>query len=914
MKPHNLLQRATAITALLASHSAHAATGTWNVDTNGLWSLNTNWLSNTIADGSGFTANFNNNITADRAVSLDNDRTLTGLVFGDSDTSSAGSWILDNNGTSTNNLILAGTTATIRVNALGTAKTATISAIIEGTAGLTKSGIGTLAITGVNTYTGKTTIQGGTLQIGNGGGSLNGITGTALTFAGTGTFNVKEAASSTQGMGVLSFSAGEGTVLSTAAGSTSAATLTFSSMAARSAGATANFNIVTNTTAASNKIALTSTANAPLNTGSNNPGIFFNINDALGTGGYARYDATNGYFRQTLYGTDTNAPAAFAGGTTLGTTTSATDVSLTGAITAQTSAAVNTVKTTNAITLTAANTLSVNGILLVTGNTARIVGPNTTFLQPTSDGGELILAHLPNSTTATGALQIASKIQDFSGGSSATKVTKAGIGMVTMVSANTYTGVTTLNSGILRVNTFANVNTASGIGKGSVGGSAADLVINGGTLQYSNQAVAASTNRLFTIGVAGATLDASGSSGTGTLNIGSGGGNIAFSSISDPASLTLTGTGTGATGTGTLSAVLGDSGSGANITSLTKSGVGTWIIAGANTHSGVTTISAGTLQLGINSALQNSIFDTSGAGSLTFSSGINTPTFGGLTSATNLTMASNVTALTLNPGTGVTTTYSGILGSTTAGMTLTKTGTGKQVLTGTNTYTGATNVNAGTLAITGSGSINASSGVTVAAGANFVYNSSATITNSLSLSGAGILSRAILGGSGTIGAALTLNNLGDTLSPGNSPGIQTFTTAQTWSSFSYDWEVNNFTGTTAGTDFDRLGLNTLDLTGTVGSYILNVLSLTASNVAGNVPNFSEVNRSWTILTSSGGITGFNAANWTINTTGFTDVTTGNWALAQTDNDLVLSYAAVPEPDVAALIGGLGMLVLLRRRR
>ena len=90
--------------------------------------------------------------------------------------------------------------------------------------------------------------------------------------------------------------------------------------------------------------------------------------------------------------------------------------------------------------------------------------------------------------------------------------------------------------------------------------------------------------------------------------------------------------------------------------------------------------------------------------------------------------------------------------------------------------------------------------------------------------------------------------------------------------------------------------------------------MTASNVAGNVPNFSEVNRSWTILTSSGGITGFNAANWTINTTGFTDVTTGNWALAQTDNDLVLSYAAVPEPDVAALIGGLGMLVLLRRRR
>ena len=35
MKPRKLLQRATAITALLASHAAQAASGTWNVDANG---------------------------------------------------------------------------------------------------------------------------------------------------------------------------------------------------------------------------------------------------------------------------------------------------------------------------------------------------------------------------------------------------------------------------------------------------------------------------------------------------------------------------------------------------------------------------------------------------------------------------------------------------------------------------------------------------------------------------------------------------------------------------------------------------------------------------------------------------------------------------------------------------------------
>jgi len=120
-------------------------------------------LTNTIADGSGFTANFTNNITGDRTVRLNGDRTLTTVVFGDSDTSSAGSWLLDNNGVSTNNLILAGTTPGIAVNALGTNKTATISAIIEGTAGLVKSGGGTLTLSGTNTYTGDLTVDGGTL-------------------------------------------------------------------------------------------------------------------------------------------------------------------------------------------------------------------------------------------------------------------------------------------------------------------------------------------------------------------------------------------------------------------------------------------------------------------------------------------------------------------------------------------------------------------------------------------------------------------------------------------------------------------------------------------------------------------------------------------------------------------------------
>ncbi|MEI6675362.1 MAG: autotransporter-associated beta strand repeat-containing protein, partial [Verrucomicrobiota bacterium] len=143
------------------------------------------------------------------------------------------------------------------------------------------------------------------------------------------------------------------------------------------------------------------------------------------------------------------------------------------------------------------------------------------------------------------------------------------------------------------------------------------------------------------------------------------------------------------------------------VINLDMAGAGTQVLAGANTYTGTTKISAGILQLGNNLTLQNSALDTTGAGVMNIT-GQATPTFGGLTAsgaardlAAVITTGytGTVTALTLNPAAGSTFTYSGIIADGAAGMTLSKIGAGTQVLSGANTYTGATNISAGTLSL-----------------------------------------------------------------------------------------------------------------------------------------------------------------------------------------------------------------------
>lgn len=159
---------ATAKVTVVSASALGTTNGTWINGSGGSWPTTGNWAGGppgVIAAGPGYTADFSTlNITADATVNLDEARTIGNLIFGDTTPGSAAGWTLAN-GTG-GPLTLAGTMPTITVNTLGTGKFASITAVLNGTNGFTKTGAGNLILNNSNNYIGGAVVlSGGNLQL-----------------------------------------------------------------------------------------------------------------------------------------------------------------------------------------------------------------------------------------------------------------------------------------------------------------------------------------------------------------------------------------------------------------------------------------------------------------------------------------------------------------------------------------------------------------------------------------------------------------------------------------------------------------------------------------------------------------------------------------------------------------------------
>ena len=360
-----------------------------------------------------------------------------------------------------------------------------------------------------------------------------------------------------------------------------------------------------------------------------------------------------------------------------------------------------------AITLGAPQTWNVGGFGLYLSGSAAV-----------NNGGNLLTITTANTTATIGTV--------ISGAGGLTFSTTSGSGSLSLSGANMYSGVTTIDGGSVFVTTLANVNTASSFGKGSVAGSAADLVLAGGSLYAGidyNGTTAISTNRLFTIGDANgrlASLENSASAATSTMSF-TGTGAIAFGG-SGSRTLELGGSNTG---NNTFAPILGDGAGGA--TTLAKGGTGTWIITGANTYTGGTSIAGGTLTVntgGTLGASSSSLFidNTAGAGATILNLNVDqtVSSLTGFTSGTATVTINLASTKTLTVNQSTTSTYSAVLAG--AGS-VTKSSTGTLTLSGANTYTGVTALDGGTLIAGSLANVNTASAI----GAGSVAGSAADL-------------------------------------------------------------------------------------------------------------------------------------------------------------------------------------------
>lgn len=457
----------------------------------------------------------------------------------------------------------------LNVNLFGGGATnyATVGAVNVGAitgGGLTKSGAGTLTLNSVNTYTGPTTITGGELRLVD-PGSINGSSG--ITINGAGAKLVQNGLTQVAAPVVVANGTLDGTGFLTAVtvndaassvithGDGTGSTLTIDSLtfngaatlnlaASLSAPALSTLNLTTGATNSSGKVTINATnPSGSWSLGSYNL-ISYNSLGGQGFGGFVKGTVPNLGARQAAALTNSAGFIALTISGDLPVWTGAQN----GSWTTNTIGGASNWKLQSGGTPTdfiAGDTVlfddTVTGTTTVDISTANVAPTSTTFDNTLRD----------YVISSSGGFGIASG-----------NLVKNGAGRVTLTTANIYSGGTVLNNGTLTL------NHPSAIGTGT-------LLINGGALDNTSGAtLTLSTNNAQTWN------GDFGFSGSLDLNVGTG-------AVSLTGNRIVTTSGTGKL---TVGGVIGGAGFG-----ITKAGAGEMVLAGANSYTGATNVSGGTL-------------------------------------------------------------------------------------------------------------------------------------------------------------------------------------------------------------------------------------------------------------------------------------------------------------------------------
>ncbi|MEI6558828.1 MAG: DUF4347 domain-containing protein [Rhodospirillaceae bacterium] len=577
----------------------------------------------------------------------------------------------------------------------------TLSGVLSGGFALTKSGSGSLTLSNANTYTGLTTVSAGTLVAANAtalGTTAGGVSiADGATLALQGGITVGDAITSVQGTGV----SGGGALINVSGTNTISGTvsLALDTTIRATAGTLTLSGAVTGngkalTKAGAGVLTLSST--------SNNSSTFSTIITAgtLSIAGQSRIGS----------GTITLDGGTLSGFTAGTTSADGTGSGLYNVLTNAVVIGGGTISPGNGIVLALKGALTGSGALAVTG------GGDLDFWNADGFTGDM--------NVSSGTWMTAFGTSGFGTGNAITlgasnRVSVSG-GTRTISSNFVLAGDATLATDTA-TNLTANgaIITFSGTISETGGSHGLTLIntdsANNNTLRITGTNTYSGTTTVFNNSKASVATDSNMGGGTGlVLNTGS--------TLVITGSNTITKTITGGSATievgGSLAVELSGVIGGNTGRTLTKTGTGTLTLSNANTYTGLTTVSAGTLVAANATALGTT------AGGVSIADGATLALQGGITvgdaitsvqgtgvsgggALVNVSGANTISGTVALAGDATVTVASNsslTLSNTVSGTSrsLTKTGTGTLTLSGVNTYTGATTVSAGNLQLTGS--------------------------------------------------------------------------------------------------------------------------------------------------------------------------------------------------------------------